>query len=96
MEEILEKIFSTNNFAEYKEFNLDRYYDLKDEKILTIIQSINRCNNVIRYNKVTKQFNNIGVIDINNTRYLDFDDDIWTMTNKGIDCSEDLSKNKLV
>ena len=36
MEEILEKIFSTNNFTEYKEFSLDKYYDLKDEKILTI------------------------------------------------------------
>ena len=36
------------------------------------------------YNKRTHVFI-IGVIDIENKRYIDFDDDWYTMTNKGID-----------
>jgi hypothetical protein len=37
------------------------------------------------YNPRTKLCNNISVIDINNNRFIDFDDEYWELINKGID-----------
>ena len=91
IESIIEKIDETSNFIEYQAFNLDKYYDINNpelEPILTKLKS--KSNIVINYNNITKKFNNIGVIDLNNVRYYDFDDDIWSLTNKGIDSTKEL------
>ena len=91
IESIIEKIDETINFIEYQAFNLDKYYDINNpelEPILTKLKS--KSNIVINYNNITKKFNNIGVIDLNNVRYYDFDDDIWSLTNKGIDSTKEL------
>ena len=91
MEEInsvLNKIKQTKNFPEYKEFFLTKTYNLNGNKELkNIINNGNLENNNtdFMYNKRTHVFNIIGVIDIENKRYIDFDDDWYTMTNKGID-----------
>ena len=39
----------------------------------------------VYYNPRTYLCNNISVIDINNKRYIDFDDEEWELINKGID-----------
>ena len=91
MEEInsvLNKIKQTKNFPEYTEFFLTKTYNLNGNKELKNI--INEGNKDIKsrvylYNKRTHLFNIIGVVDIDNIRYIDFDDDWHTMTNKGID-----------
>ena len=43
----------------------------------------------IQYNNITKCCDTIGVVDIGDIRYFDFDDEEWTMSNKGLDCSTD-------
>ena len=91
IETIIEKIDETSNFTEYQEFNLDKYYDINNTELQPILTKLkSKSNIVIKYNSITKRFNNIGVIDLNNVRYYDFDDDIWTLTNKGIDSTKEL------
>ena len=91
MEEILEvlnKIKKTKNFPDYTEFFLKKVYNLNGNKELkNIINEGNKdiISRVYLYNKRTHLFNIIGVVDIDNIRYIDFDDDWYTMTNKGID-----------
>ena len=47
---------------------------------------MNKKENVIcLYNSKTYYCDIIGVLDINNIRYIDFDDNCYTMENKGID-----------
>ena len=49
------------------------------------IQSILQKNTICLYNPKTLECDIIGVVDINNVRYIDFDDNIFTLTNKSID-----------
>jgi len=85
MEEILNNIKKTKNFSEYKEFSLGKSYIFNDYKHLII--KLKQSNTEVSYNKITGRFNNIGVIDLNGKRYYDFDDSLWTLTNKGINGS---------
>ena len=85
MEKILNNIKKTKNFSEYKEFSLGKSYIFNDYK--DIISKLKEPNTEVSYNKITGIFNNIGVIDKDGKRYYDFDDDIWTLTNKGINGS---------
>jgi hypothetical protein len=83
IQNILQTINNTTKFEKYTEFNAHHYYSL--ESIQSILSDLKKNkNNVIITNNITKQFNMIGVVDIDGKRYIDFDDDIWTMTNKGI------------
>lgn len=85
MDEILKEIEKVKNFSNYKEYKLLEYIQI-DDKIIDIFYKLNKRDCIkIYYNNRTKQFNNIGVIDIDGLRYYDFDDDIYTLTNKGID-----------
>ena len=91
IETIIEKIDETSNFTEYQAFNLDKYYDINNTELQPILNKLkSKSNIVINYNSITKKFNNIGVIDLNDVRYYDFDDDIWSLTNKGIDSTKEL------
>lgn len=85
MEEILNNIKKIKNFSEYKEFSLGKSYIFNDYK--DIIIKLKQSNTEISYNKITRIFDNIGVIDVNGKRYYDFDDSLWTLTNKGINGS---------
>jgi hypothetical protein len=81
--EIISMIISTKKFSNYKEFKLDSKY--KIQSLATFINDLNSLpQTCVLYNEITMLYDNIGVIDISGTRYIDFDDDIWTMTNKGI------------
>ena len=91
IEIIIAKIDETSNFIEYQAFNLDKYYDINNTELQPILNKLkSKSNIVINYNSITKKFNNIGVIDLNDVRYYDFDDDIWSLTNKGIDSTKEL------
>lgn len=86
IEEILNNIKNTTYFREYTEFKLEKTYFFKD--VEHFIKKLKVQNVEIIYNKITGKFDNIGVIDLNNKRYYDFDDNIWTLTNKGINGTE--------
>ena len=45
------------------------------------------------YNYRTLLCDTIGVIDMDNHRIIDFDDNYFTMMNKGIDCQTDKVNN---
>lgn len=83
---ILKKIDETPNFDSYIEFRLSKSVKIDNYEIKTIINHINdRENTIALYNKKTLLFDIIGVTDLNGKRYIDFDDHLYTMTNKGID-----------
>jgi hypothetical protein len=83
---ILKKIDETPNFENYVEFRLSKSVKIDNYELKTIINLINNRENTIGlYNKRTLLFDIIGVIDTDGKRYIDFDDDLYTMTNKGID-----------
>lgn len=84
---ILELIHKTEKYEKYIEYKLKNQYDVKEGYIKNKVNDLNiKDNNVIcLYNSRTHIVDNIGVIDINGKRYIDFDDDMFTMINKGID-----------
>ena len=84
IQNILEKIDNIKFFSEYTEFRLKSRINILDFK--NIINKINlQKNTICLYNPKTLECDIIGVVDINNVRYIDFDDDTFTMLNKGID-----------
>lgn len=84
---ILEKIKNKNLiFRNYTEFLLKKTLNIKNNHIKDVINNFNKESNIIcLYNKKTYVADLIGVVDINNVRYIDFDDNQFTLTNKGID-----------
>ena len=84
IQSILKKIDNTKFFSEYTEFRLNLKINVLDFK--NTINKLNLQENTIcLYNPKTLLCDVVGVVDINNIRYIDFDDDIFTMLNKGID-----------
>tara|TARA_B110000495_G_C22363847_1_gene237595 strand:+ start:98 stop:400 length:303 start_codon:yes stop_codon:yes gene_type:complete len=86
---ILTKIKQTKIFPEYAEFFLKKTYNLNGiDELKKLINEGNKDRTekrVYLYNQKTHIFDIIGVIDIENVRYIDFDDNWYTMSNKGID-----------
>ena len=84
---ILEKIKNKNLiFMNYTELFLKKNLDIKNNHIKDIINNLNRDPNIVcLYNKKTYVADLIGIVDINNIRYVDFDDNQFTLNNKGID-----------
>lgn len=86
--EVLNKIKQIKKFPDYTEFFLKKTYNLNGiHKLKGIINEGNKDikSRIYLYNKKTHLFDIIGVIDIENVRYIDFDDNWYTMSNKGID-----------
>ena len=84
IQSILEKIDNINFFSDYTEFRLKLKINILDFK--NTINKLNlRENTICLYNPKTLTCDVIGVVDINNIRYIDFDDLTFTMLNKGID-----------
>ena len=86
LQEILNIIKNTPNYVDYVEYNLYKPIDIDNIKIKSIINKLNKNPNIeCYYNGKTRNCDIIGVVDINITRIIDFDDNIYTLTNKGID-----------
>jgi hypothetical protein len=85
---VLKEINNTSLFLNYTEFCLKSKINIYDFK--EIINKMNNQKNICcLYNKKTMQCDVVGVVDINNVRYIDFDDDMFTMINKGINFQVD-------
>jgi hypothetical protein len=85
LQEILNIIKNTPKYVDYVEYNLHKSINIDNVKIKGIINEINKNPNTeCYYNKKTRICGIIGVVDINKIRIIDFDDNIYTLTNKGI------------
>lgn len=77
---LFEKIQKIKNIKEYREFQVTPF--VINAEILHYCRQIPQVR--FSYNCRTGYCDRVGVIDINDTRYIDFNDDIYDMTNKGI------------
>ena len=86
LELILNKIENTKHFLTYTEFPLKQNIDMSTDIMKELVISLNNKKQTSAYyNSVTKTCDMIGVVDINNVRTIDFEDNIFTLMNKGID-----------
>ena len=90
LKQILNNIDNTKLFKDYTEFRLSKDIDMSCEEMQNLVQNLNSKPQIKAvYNSVTKNCDTIGVIDVLNTRYIDFDDNYYTLLNKGIDVQTD-------
>ena len=83
MQEIITKINNTLHFKDYSMFALKN--TLCIDRMKPIMISLNKNHKTYcLYNSKTLRCDNIGVVDVNDKRYIDFDDNNYTMMNKGI------------
>lgn len=74
-------------YPKYTEFRIHSI-DISQPRFQKLILELNKKKNITAtYNRVTKICNVIGVYDNNGQRWYDFDDEIHSLTNKGIDYS---------
>ena len=86
IKEILDKINNTLFFKDYTEFKLSKDIDMNHPDMKNLIVTLNqKPKTKAYYNSATKNCDTIGVIDVMDTRYIDFDDNYFTLLNKGID-----------
>ena len=87
--EILLKIKDLKYTEKYLEFPLKKPININKE-IKELIRNLNDQNNTkAYYNPVTLVCDTIAVVDIDYTRVIDFDDNNFTLLNKGIDYQTD-------
>ena len=81
------------DFNKYESFKINKYHNINDPLIIEKLKKFKKetkKNIKIYYNLRTKQFDNVGVIDTDDCRIIDLDDDFYTMINKGIDLQTEL------
>ena len=70
-------------FKKYTEFRLKDKINIKN--FMYVIDKLKLEKNVdVIYNTRTHQCDVIGIIDLNGIRYYDFEDEHWSLINKGI------------
>lgn len=86
------ELTKNKRFNDYTSYFLSNYLSVKNDIIIAILTIYKEDfkNVKIYFNPKTNSFNNIGVIDTENGRIIDLDDDSYTMENKGIDVSIEL------
>jgi hypothetical protein len=82
IEQIIKKS-KGKEFKKYTEFKLKNKINIKN--FMYLIDKLKLEKNVnIEYNTRTYLCDVIGIIDLNGIRYYDFDDEYWSLINKGI------------
>ena len=85
IKKILEKIENTKDFKEFQEFKLDSKINLREDQYQKLIFDLNQEEKkTVSYSK-SYSCDTIDVIDIDGMRYITFEDDIYDLTNKGLD-----------
>lgn len=88
--EILLKIKNIKYTEKYIEFHLNKPININCKETKQLIRNLNyKINTKAYYNPVTLVCDSIGVIDVDDTRIIDFDDSNFTLLNKGIYCQTD-------
>ena len=82
IEDVIEQA-KNKEFKKYTEFRLKDKINIKN--FMYVIDKLKLEKNVdVIYNTRTHQCDVIGIIDLNGIRYYDFDDEYWSLINKGI------------
>ena len=85
IKKILEDIENTKDFKEFQEFKLDSKINLREDQYQKLIFDLNQEEKkTVSYSK-SYSCDTIDVIDIDGMRYITFEDDIYDLTNKGLD-----------
>ena len=85
IKKILEDIENTKDFKEFQEFKLDSKVNLSEDQYQKLIFDLNQEENkTVSYSK-SYSCDTIDVIDIDGMRYITFEDNIYDLTNKGLD-----------
>ena len=93
MFELLQKIWNKDKFDNMVHYKLDTNFIIDNDykNIKTLLRNMNNNNKNIRYIiSKTLQIDSINVIDIDDTRFIEFENDLYEFTNKGLDNSYDL------
>mgnify|MGYP001223110362 CR=1 FL=1 len=84
--DILLKIFNLDNISKYTEFKLNKPINISTDESKKMLLNLNlKKNTEAYYNNRTMSCDSIGVVDVSGKRIIDFNDDLWDYTNKGID-----------
>ena len=85
IKKILEDIENTKDFKVFQEFKLDKKINLGEDQYQKLIFDLNQEEHKrVSYSK-SYSCDTIDVIDIDGMRYITFEDDIYDLTNKGLD-----------
>ena len=94
MLQILQKIWKKDKFNNMVHYKLDTNFIIDNDykNIKTLLRNMNNNNNKnIRYIvSKTLQIDSINVIDIDDTRFIEFENDLYEYTNKGLDNTYEL------
>ena len=79
-------IIKNKTFNKFKEFNLDKKYfiDNDQKSFISLLKDFDFNKNSKFFISKTFSFDYINVIDINNVKYITFENNIDEYTNKGI------------
>tara|TARA_B100001093_G_C26160938_1_gene731549 strand:- start:192 stop:500 length:309 start_codon:yes stop_codon:yes gene_type:complete len=85
IKKILKDIENAKDFKEFQEFKLDSKVNLSEDIYQKLIFDLNQEENkTVSYSK-SYSCDSIDVIDIDGMRYITFEDNIYDLTNKGLD-----------
>ena len=92
MFQILQKIWNEDKFDKLVHYKLDTTFIIDNDykNIKTLLRNNNNNKNIRYIVSKTLQIDSINVIDINDTRFIEFENDLYEYTNKGLDNSYDL------
>ena len=94
MIEILKNI-SKNNYNKLTQFKLDNIYivDNDHNNLKKLLKDLKFNKNTRFFVSKTLEVDSINIVDIDNTRFIEFENDIYEFTNKGLENNYELFLN---
>lgn len=94
MLEILKNIIN-NEYNKLTHFKLDKNYIIDNDhnNIVTLLKKINMNYSARFFISKTLVIDSINVVDINGTKMIEFENDLYEFTNKGLNNSHELFLN---
>tara|TARA_A100001015_G_scaffold202355_1_gene225985 strand:- start:384 stop:671 length:288 start_codon:yes stop_codon:yes gene_type:complete len=91
----LKEIIENREYKELTHFKLDDIYNVDENysNLKLLIKNINFEKPIKYYITKTLEIDSINIIDINNIRYIEFENDLYEYTNKGLNNSKELIIN---
>lgn len=94
MIELLKNI-SKNNYNKLTQFKLDNIYivDNDHNNLKKLLKDLKFNKNTRFFVSKTLEVDSINIVDIDNTRFIEFENDIYEFTNKGLENNYELFLN---
>tara|TARA_Y200000002_G_scaffold363732_1_gene352066 strand:- start:121 stop:411 length:291 start_codon:yes stop_codon:yes gene_type:complete len=85
----LKNIKNIQKYETYTQYKLDNIYNIDNNQnnLKILLKEINFNNNTRFFINKTHNIDSINVVDIDNIRFIEFENDIHEFTNKGLDNS---------